>query len=244
MSELIRVEDVSFSFDGALLLDGVSFALSEGDALSIGGKSGCGKSTLLEICASLQHPRSGRVIWEGRDIAKFTHDELTGARQRIGFVFQRHALIHNVGIFDNIALPLRYHSGLSEKDIRAKVTRRMEESGIGATACKFPNELTSGESRLAALARALIMDPRLLIADELTAGGDPFIDDAITGLINRARAESGAAALLACNEIRTVRGLKCPMQILDNGTLFDLRNTAPSSGSRIPAEHAAYQEML
>ncbi len=170
MADALRVDGVRFSFPGLPLLKGVSFAVPPGGLFAITGRSGCGKTTLLEICASLRRPLGGSVFWDGVDIAAFTHDSLMRARQGVGYVFQKHALIHNFTVFDNIALPLRYHRHLAERDVQAAVHACMEELGLFNVDKRFPNELSAAQSRCAAIARAVVMGPSLLFLDEPTAG--------------------------------------------------------------------------
>jgi phospholipid/cholesterol/gamma-HCH transport system ATP-binding protein len=241
---LFRAEGVKYSIGGVPVLKGVSFELFPGDALVIAGRSGCGKSAFLEVCAGLWPPQAGKIFWEGKCVAECTREELAEARRRTGFVFQKHALIHNFSIFDNIALPLRYHSTLAERDIRIRVSRLMDELGLFDVERKFPNELSSGQAKCAALARALIVDPRIVFADEPTAGVDPYTEACIANVISHIRLERQPAFIMNCNEIRTIRGMQCPVKILDNGMLIDL-NAAPSSAEdERPAILATFQEML
>ena len=241
---LFRVDDVKYSVGVVPVIKGVSFALSQGEALIIAGRTGCGKSILLEICAGLRLPQAGKIFWEGKCITEYTREELGEARQRTGFVFQKHALIHNLNIFDNIALPLRYHLILTEKEIRVRVKRLMEELGLFDVDRKFPNELSSGQKKCASLARALIMDPCIIFADEPTAGVDPYTEACITNVINHVRSEKQPAIIMLCNDIQTIRSMHCPIKILDNGKLIDPR-TEPSSDDEVrPAILKTFQEML
>ncbi len=241
---LFHAQDLKCSIGGAPLFTGVSFELPPGESLVIAGRSGCGKSTLLEMCAGLRPAQGGKVFWEAHCVADMTRGELAAARQRTGFVFQKHALIHNFTIFDNIALPLRYHSSLAERDIRARVTGLMEELGLFGVERKFPNELSCGQAKCAALARALVMDPRIVFADEPTAGVDPFTETCITNVINHVRSEKRPAIIMVCNDIRTIRSMKCPVKILDNGKLLDLRDGARPADEYRSAILSTFQEML
>jgi ABC-type transporter Mla maintaining outer membrane lipid asymmetry ATPase subunit MlaF len=244
MKTLFSAADLKYSLRDLPVLRGVSFQLSEGEALIIGGRSGCGKSTLLEICASLLSPEAGKVFWEGHCIADLTREELTTAKQRIGFIFQKHALIHNFTIFDNIALPLRYHSTLPEKDIQIQVRQCMEEVGLFDVDYKFPNELSSSQSKCAALARALIMKPHILFADEPTAGVDPYTETCITNVIENFRSLYRPAVLMACNDKRTIEHMKSPIKILDNGKLMDIGASSAGSEDYQSAILTTFQEML
>jgi phospholipid/cholesterol/gamma-HCH transport system ATP-binding protein len=241
---LFRAEALKCTIGGVPILKGVSFELMPGEALVIGGRSGCGKSTLLEMCAGLRPLQEGKVFWEGKCLTDMTNEERTIARQRTGFVFQKHALIHNFSIFDNIALPLRYHLSLSERDIRIRVTGLMEELGLFDVGRKFSNELSTGQAKCAALARALIMEPDIVFLDEPTAGLDPYTEACITNVINHIRSEKRPAIIMISNDIRTIRDMKCPFNILDNGKLIDLRDQSDPADEHRPAIFSIFQDLL
>jgi phospholipid/cholesterol/gamma-HCH transport system ATP-binding protein len=224
MSDVLEVKDIRFSYTGVPILKGISFSVPRGGMFVITGRSGCGKSTLLEICSSQRTPGSGTIAWEGSNIAELSHDGLVRARTRIGFVFQKHALIHNFRIFDNVALPLRYHRDLSERDVRATVKAVMEELGLFNVDTKFPNECTAAQACCAAIARAVVMSPSLLFLDEPTAGVDPVTARGIINVLLEMNATRGIAIVMVSNMVAILKGLKCPITVLDNGELFDYKD--------------------
>jgi ABC-type transporter Mla maintaining outer membrane lipid asymmetry ATPase subunit MlaF len=209
----------------------------------IGGRSGCGKSTLLEICAGLLPPKSGRIFWEGRNIAEFTQGERIAARQRIGYIFQKHALIHNFTIFDNVALPLRYHTDQSEREIRSAVRRLLEEVGLFGVDGKFPNELSSGQTKCAAIARSLIMNPNIVFADEPTSGVDPFTQSCIVNVIAQYRIEHQATVVMISNEAKTIENFNSPVKILENGKIVDRSVLQEQTQDAAPAIIPTFPEM-
>jgi phospholipid/cholesterol/gamma-HCH transport system ATP-binding protein len=225
---VFRAEDLRCLIGSAPILNGVSFELDSAEGIIVAGRSGCGKTTLLEICAGLRPSQTGKIFWEGKSAAEMTREQLSQARRRTGFVFQKHALIHNFTIFDNIALPLRYHTAMGENDIQAKVRQLMEELGLFDVDRKFPNELSMRQAKCASLARALVMDPCILFADEPTAGVDPYTETCITNVLNQVLSEKKTTIIMICNEVRTMRGMHCPVKILDNGKLLGLHD-APAS---------------
>jgi phospholipid/cholesterol/gamma-HCH transport system ATP-binding protein len=243
MTSAFRAQDLRCFIGGAPLLKGVSFDLNPGEALIIAGRSGCGKSVLLELCAALRPIQTGSVFWEEKCVAELTREQLADARQRTGFVFQKHALIHNFTIFDNIALPLRYHTAMSEREIRIRVQGCMEDLGLFDVDRNFPNELSMGQAKSASLARALIMDPRIFFADELTAGVDPYTEECISNVLNHVRQEKKTAIVMICNEVRTMRSMRCPIKILDDGRLLGLHEGAASDDYR-PALLKTLEEVL
>jgi phospholipid/cholesterol/gamma-HCH transport system ATP-binding protein len=244
MDDTFCATGIQYSFGDFVVLKNISFEIAEGGAIVICGRSGCGKSTLLEICAGLRTPEAGGVFWEARNIADFNHEEIISARQRIGFVFQKHALIHNFTIFDNIALPLRYHTALSEKDIRIKVKRSMDELGLFNVDGKFPNQLSAGQSKSAALARALVLGPRVLFVDEPTAGIDPITQECIANVLNHFRTHDRLTVCMICNDVRTIRLMKCPVKILEEGKLFNLRDAGAFNEGPVAAIAEYFKECL
>jgi phospholipid/cholesterol/gamma-HCH transport system ATP-binding protein len=224
MAEAFNAVDLRFSYAGVPVLKGITFAVLQGGMYVITGRSGCGKSTLLEICSSQRTPESGRVFWDGACIAELNHDGLVRARQRIGYVFQKHALIHNFTIYDNIALPLRYHRDISERDVRTSVKACMEDLGLFNVDRKFPNELSAAQSRCAAIARAVVMGPSVLFLDEPTSGVDPITARGIANVIKDLNVSRGIAIVMVCNSVELLSGLQCPIMVLENGKLYDYRD--------------------
>jgi phospholipid/cholesterol/gamma-HCH transport system ATP-binding protein len=226
MADAFTAVDLRFSFAGEALLKGISFGVPQGGMFVITGKSGCGKSTLLELCSGQRTPESGRVLWNGAGIAELNHDGLVRARQSIGYVFQKHALIHNFTIYDNIALPLRYHRDIAEREVRTAVRACMEEMGLFNVDTKFPNELSAAQSRCAAIARAVVMGPSLLFLDEPTSGVDPVTAQGIAKVLKGLNASRRIAMIMVCNSVELLKGLTCPITVLEDGKLYDYRDPA------------------
>ena len=175
MLDRIDCEAVSFCVDAAPpVLRAVTLTVRRGEMVIVSGRSGSGKSLFLELCAGLVVPTSGRVLWDGKDIAALSKEELFRARQSMGYMFQVHALISNFTVIDNLALPLRNRGGQDiraiMKRVRAEMENLMLSSGLDY---RFPEALSSFERRAAALARALIGDPAMLILDEPLSGLEP-----------------------------------------------------------------------
>lgn len=182
-----------------------SLRVEEGEFVAVIGPTRAGKSLLLEMCTGLVAPEAGRVRVLGRDLAKVRDTEWPELRVRVGTVLERPGLLSNMTVFNNVALPLRYHQGaLGESEIEARVMQRLESLGIAALRGRFPAQLGQGESRCAAIARALILSPTLLLLDDPTGGLDAEMTKRLTDHLSEYR-EANRASLLAT--LRSYSGL-------------------------------------
>jgi len=189
-------QEFRVAFDGAYLtlgdrevFRGLSCGFPRGQISVVLGGSGAGKSTLMRMIGGLIRPDQGIVRVAGQDITRLSERRLFRMRARIGMLFQGGALLDSMTVFDNVALPLREHSRLSESDIAAEVTRRLNAVGLENVEPLYPRELSGGMNRRAALARAIVMDPEIVLVDEPFSGLDPVnvrrIEALLTGLNRR-----------------------------------------------------------
>jgi phospholipid/cholesterol/gamma-HCH transport system ATP-binding protein len=170
----IAFDGVSLRRGGRCIFDNLSVGFPRGRISVVLGGSGAGKSTLLRMIGGLQRPDSGSVRVAGQDLTGFSERELFKIRDRIGMLFQGGALLDSMTVSENVALPLREHTRLSGTDIEAEVDRRLVAVGLAETGHLYPRELSGGMSRRAALARAIVMDPEILLVDEPFSGLDPI----------------------------------------------------------------------
>jgi putative ABC transport system ATP-binding protein len=178
-------------------LAGVSFELAHGDFVALMGPSGCGKSTLLHLCGAMDRPSSGRVYFEGQDLAALSDDELTRLRrERVGFVFQFFNLLPTLTLGDNIMLPCLL-SGMRTADAATRATRLAERVGIRHRWHHYPQQLSGGEMQRAAIARALVHEPALLVADEPTGNLDSENGARVMALLSELNRDMGVSILLA-----------------------------------------------
>jgi phospholipid/cholesterol/gamma-HCH transport system ATP-binding protein len=219
MREIIKLEGVVHSPGGAILLNGINLTVKDGDVLMITGSGGSGKSTLLEICAGLIKPSLGTVFWNGYDIWKMSPAQRLSARKSTGFLFQNNALISNLTVADNISLPLRYHTGLNTWEASEKALERMNAMGLADVAGKRPEELSSEQSRWAALARALIIEPEILFLDAPTAGIDPVAGQKILHLLLAETKRRTMTIIVVSHSLSVARTLGCPVAVLNEGKL-------------------------
>jgi phospholipid/cholesterol/gamma-HCH transport system ATP-binding protein len=205
-SPVLRIDAVGVRFGRHEVLRDISIDLAAGETLVILGESGCGKTVLLKTMIGLVRPTAGEVLFEGRSLARMSERELAHLRTRYGFVFQGAALFDSHTVADNIAFPLREHTRVSEAEIREIVTSLVDEVGLPRTSlAKKPVQLSGGMRKRAGLARALALDPQLVLYDEPTTGLDPIMSDVINELILKARARPRVSSVVVTHDMQTAR---------------------------------------
>jgi phospholipid/cholesterol/gamma-HCH transport system ATP-binding protein len=231
MSNRVRLESIVFGFGVRKLADGIDLCVNEGEMVVISGCSGSGKSTLLEICAGLIEPHRGTIFWRERDIRSLSLVELTRERRGMGFLFQRQALISNLTLFENVALPLRYHLSLPDRQLRDRVMTVMRRFAIDNSAALLPEQVSLGEARMAAYSRAVIMEPDLLLLDEPTGGVDPARDAMVYASIQAMCREQHVTIIIASHSRHIAQELHCAELTIADGRLSRLNsgdNAQPS----------------
>ena len=223
---LLRITGLGVRFGAQQVLRDIALDLDAGQTLVILGESGCGKTVLLKTLIGLVRPTSGDVLFEGRPLARMGDRELVQLRTRYGFVFQGAALFDSMSIADNIAFPLREHTRVAEPEIDDIVTSLVDEVGLPRTTlAKKPVELSGGMRKRAGIARALALDPQLVLYDEPTTGLDPIMSDVINELILRVSRRPGVTSVVVTHDMRTAR--KVADRIVMLYPLFRLRPDEP-----------------
>ncbi|HMM67164.1 MAG TPA: ABC transporter ATP-binding protein [Dokdonella sp.] len=223
---LIEVEKLEAWYGKRRILDGVDFSVNAGEIRVIMGGSGSGKSTLLRHMLGLNRPVSGRVRLFGTDLANASDREKLDVRKRIGVSFQGGALLTSMTVGDNVALPLREHTDLDEQTIRIMSRIKLEVVNLGGFQDLMPSQLSGGMIKRAALARAIVMDPRLLFFDEPSAGLDPVVSAELDELILRLRDALRMTIVVVTHELDSAFKIADTITVLDQGNVLMTGTTA------------------
>ncbi len=197
----IRVEKLVKRFGDTVVLDGVDLRVEKSEVAVVIGGSGAGKTTLLRILIGLDRATSGKVEVAGVDLAKLKERELNQARRRFGMVFQYSALLDSMNVLDNVAFPLREHTRLGQREIAERVRDKLQVLGLEGTERRFPSQLSGGMRKRVALARALMLDPEVLMYDEPTSGLDPITSRMVDDLIMETRDRFGVTSVVISHDM-------------------------------------------
>ena len=201
---IIEFKNVTKRFGKRTILDRVNLQIHEGQVTTIIGKSGEGKSVLLKHIIGLLRPEEGSVLYRGKPIENMKRREWNAYLGQISYMFQSNALFDSKTVYENVAMPLRKYTELSKRQVRAKVMARIEQTELTDVAHKYPSELSGGMQKRAALARALVTDPKIILFDELTTGQDPIRRNTILGMIAEYKKKFGFTAVLISHDIPDV----------------------------------------
>lgn len=201
---LIEFRGVAKRFNDKTVLDRADLKIYENQITTIIGKSGSGKSVLLKHIVGLISPDQGTILFRGKPVNEMSKKEWDGCRLQISYMFQNNALFDSMTVFENIALPLRQATDLKKTEIEKRVMSRLEQMELAEVIHKYPSELSGGMQKRAALARALVTDPAIVLFDEPTTGQDPIRKNAILSMIAHYRKQFGFTAVLVSHDIPDV----------------------------------------
>ncbi|AKD38528.1 hypothetical protein I926_06030 [Pasteurella multocida subsp. multocida OH4807] len=201
---LIEVKNLTFKRGERTIYDNLNLQFAKGKITAIMGPSGIGKTTLLKLIGGQLQPEKGEIWFEGQDICQLSRSDLYQVRQKMGMLFQSGALFTDISTFDNVAFPIREHTRLPEQLIRKIVLMKLEAVGLRGAADLMPSELSGGMVRRAALARAIALDPELIMFDEPFAGQDPISMGVILSLIKRLNEALQLTSIVVSHDVQEV----------------------------------------
>jgi phospholipid/cholesterol/gamma-HCH transport system ATP-binding protein len=203
---LVQLESLTVEFERNRVLRDINLSVPRGQTLAVIGESGCGKTVLLKTIIGLLQPSSGAVYFDGLNLAELPEKELTKQRIRFGFVFQQAALFDSMTIAQNISFPMRRHTKKSDDEIHRIITARLAEVGLPEDVLyKKPAELSGGMRKRVGLARALALEPEIILYDEPTTGLDPIMSDVINELILATRRRHPVTSVIVTHDMRTAQ---------------------------------------
>jgi phospholipid/cholesterol/gamma-HCH transport system ATP-binding protein len=216
----IMIQSVTKSFGQQRVLDGVSFNVKRGETLAILGRSGTGKSVLLRILVGLQAPDSGAALILGTDMSAASPQAIAAARKQMGFLFQHAALYDSLNVEENVAFPLVHHrQDLSDSERRDLVEQLLHEVGLDGHLDKMPSDISGGMQKRVGLARALALDPVILLLDEPTAGLDPISSGEIDELVLKLQQEHQLASIVVTHDMVSAKTIATRIALMDKGKI-------------------------
>jgi phospholipid/cholesterol/gamma-HCH transport system ATP-binding protein len=231
---MIRLEQVTKYLGGRRVLDGVTLEIRRGETLVIVGPSGTGKSVTLKHMVRLMTPDEGTVVVDGDIVSEAAGRALERIRDKFGVLFQGGALLEWLNVGENVALPLREKTRMPEDEIQALVVEKLKRVGLEKDLEKYPSEISGGMRKRVGLARAIVMNPRIILYDEPTSGLDPVSSRMIDRLINDLRKELGVTSVVVTHDLHSALSIGTRIALLSNGRILELAEPAGFVQSEVP----------
>jgi phospholipid/cholesterol/gamma-HCH transport system ATP-binding protein len=216
---LVELRDISFGYGERRILDGISLTVPRGKVTALMGASGGGKTTVLRLIGGQYRAQSGSLTFDGQEVGSLSPDDLYAARRRMGMLFQFGALFTDLSVFDNVAFPLREHTDLSASMIRDIVLMKLEAVGLRGARDLMPSEVSGGMARRIALARAMALDPQLMMYDEPFAGLDPISLGTAARLIRQLNDTLGLTSIIVSHDLDETFHIADQVIVLANGKI-------------------------
>jgi len=214
---LVTVRGLRFTRGDKLIFDGVDMAFRRGQVTAIMGPSGCGKTTLLKMIGGQLRPAAGSIRVDGEEVTELSRSAMMRLRKRMGMLFQTGALLTDLSVFDNVAFPLREHSALPEEMVRDLVLMKLEAVGLRGARALMPSELSGGMARRVALARAIALDPMMIMYDEPFTGQDPISMGVLVRLIKSLNDALGVTSIVVSHDVAETASIADYVYVLSHG---------------------------
>jgi phospholipid/cholesterol/gamma-HCH transport system ATP-binding protein len=219
-SNLVEIHNLRFTRGERSIFDNVNFNIARGKITAIMGPSGSGKTTLLRLIGAQLQPDAGKILVEGKDIHCLSRSELYSLRRQMGMLFQNGALFTNLNVFNNVAFPLREHTRLPEDMLRDLVLMKLQAVGLRGARDLMPSELSGGMARRVAMARALILDPELMMYDEPFTGQDPITKGVLVQLIKRLNEILGLTSIVVSHDLTETASIADYIYLIADGKII------------------------
>ena len=231
---MIELQNVVLAYENRIILDHVDLTIHDGETLAILGGSGAGKSTLLKLIIGLLRPTSGTILVDDVDITKIDENEFDRLRQTMGMVFQYSALFDSMSVGENVAFGLRQHTTMSEEEIQRTVARKLRMVGLPKTEQYMPSELSGGMKKRISLARAIALDPKIILYDEPTSGLDPITSGTISRLIRSMQSHLQCSSIVVTHDMNSAFFVADRIVLLDKGKFIEVSPTEEFRHSKNP----------
>ncbi|MBD0787794.1 phospholipid ABC transporter ATP-binding protein MlaF [Vibrio sp. Y2-5] len=219
-TDLVTIKNLTFSRSNRIIFDDISLRVPKGKITAIMGPSGIGKTTLLRLIGGQLYPETGEIWFDGSNIPTLSRNKLYKARKKMSMLFQSGALFTDLNVFDNVAFPIREHTDLDESLIRTLVLLKLEAVGLRGAAYLMPSELSGGMARRAALARAIALDPELIMYDEPFVGQDPITMGVLVELIRNLNQALGVTSVVVSHDVPEVMSIADWVYLLAEGKVI------------------------
>ena len=229
---LVRVRGLRFGFGARTIYDGVDLDIPRGKITCIMGPSGTGKTTLLRLIGGQWRPRAGTVEFDGVDVHRQSRSGLFALRKRIGVMFQSGALLTDLSVYDNVAFPLREHTSLPESMVHDLVLMKLEAVGLRGAAELFPEQISGGMARRVALARAIALEPDMVMYDEPFTGQDPISMGVLIRLIRTLNQDLGMTSIIVSHDVAEVLSISDQAYVVAGGKVLDHGTPEQIRGSK------------
>ena len=218
---MILIKDLFKQFEGYQVLNGVNLTVENGETMVIMGCSGCGKSVLLKLIIGLMKPDRGEIWIDGRETTDLTEKQMDGVRKRFGMVFQSSALFDSLTVAENVAFSVSRHTNMTREQIADLVAEKLELVGLGGTEDVMPVDLSGGMKKRVSLARAISMNPEIILYDEPTTGLDPVIGEEINRLIVELQDKLKVTSLVVTHDMKSAFSIGTRMAMLYDGRIIE-----------------------